>query len=97
VDLAESSVAEFCARFPEDEFYVNPAAALEAVRGRAQFNIIHPASGLKVDVMVPQSTPFNESRVFLAVLRPWAGRPAREAKRRVRTPSSIHASAKTAA
>ncbi len=62
VDLAEPSIAEFCARFPEDEFYVSSTAALEAVRSRTQFNIIHPASGLKVDVIVPESTPFNESR-----------------------------------
>lgn len=62
VDLTERSIAEFCARFPEPEFYVSSAAALEAVRSRTQFNIIHPGSGLKVDVIVPESTPFNESR-----------------------------------
>jgi len=62
VDLPEWKVAEFCRRFPEDEFYVSEIAAREAARNRSQFNIIHPASGLKVDVIVPEVNQFNESR-----------------------------------
>jgi hypothetical protein len=62
VDLSETQVAEFCHLFPEDEFYVSEAAALEAVRANAQFNVIHPASGLKVDVIVPEPSRFNQSR-----------------------------------
>ena len=37
-------------------------AAPEAVRRHSQFNIIHPGSGLKVDVIVPVSSEFNRSR-----------------------------------
>jgi hypothetical protein len=62
VDLREADIADFCRRFPPDEFYVSEQAVREAVRDRRQFNVIHPASGLKVDVIVPESTPFNESR-----------------------------------
>jgi hypothetical protein len=62
VDLPESRIAEFCRRFPQDEFYVSETAAHEAVINKTQFNIIHPASGLKVDVVVPEPSPFNESR-----------------------------------
>ena len=62
VDLSAQHVADFCRRFPQDEFYVSESAAREAVLHRTQFNIIHPASGLKVDVIVPDSSAFNESR-----------------------------------
>jgi hypothetical protein len=62
VDLSAQQIAEFCRRFPQDEFYVSEDAARDAVRRKSQFNIIHPASGLKVDVIVPDSNPFNESR-----------------------------------
>lgn len=62
VDLTESKVAEFCRQFPKSEFYLSESAALDAVRRKTQFNIIHPASGLKIDVIVPAETPFNQSR-----------------------------------
>ena len=62
VDLQTDNVVEFCRQFPEDAFYVSPTAALDAVRRRSQFNIIHPASGLKVDVIVSAPSEFNRSR-----------------------------------
>ena len=72
VELPEPRIAEFCRQFPEEEFYLSQAAAHDAVRRKAQFNIIHPASGLKVDVIVPEPSPFNESR-FARVRRVHAG------------------------
>jgi hypothetical protein len=72
VELPESRIEEFCRQFPEDEFYVSQASAHDAVRRKAQFNIIHPASGLKVDVIVPEPGPFNQSR-FARVRRVHAG------------------------
>ena len=65
--LSASQVSEFCSAFPESEYYVSEEAALEAVRSRGQFNIIHPTSGLKVDVIVPADTPFDRSRFKRAV------------------------------
>lgn len=62
VDLPERAVAELCRQFPEDDFYVSQDAASEAVRRRAQFNIIQPRSGLKVDVIVPSASEFNRAR-----------------------------------
>ena len=62
VDLPETAVDDFCREFPENEFYVSEDAALDAVRRRSQFNIIHPLSGFKVDIIVPESTEFNQSR-----------------------------------
>jgi hypothetical protein len=50
------------AAFPSDEFYVSEEAIGEAIRRRTQFNIIHPSSGLKVDIIVRKDTPFDQSR-----------------------------------
>jgi hypothetical protein len=61
-DLSADQVEEFCGQFPEDDFYVSAAAARDAVHRKSMFNIIHPRSGLKVDVMVPASSDFNRSR-----------------------------------
>lgn len=62
VDLPRERTAEFAASFPAGEFYVSEEAIQRAVNRRTQFNVIHPASGLKVDVMIPAPTPFNASR-----------------------------------
>ncbi len=38
---------------------------------KSQFNIIHPESGLKIDVIVPEPSAFNQSRFARArVLKP---------------------------
>jgi len=68
VDLPEERVADFCRRFPHEDFYVSESGAREAVFRKSQFNIIHPASGLKVDIIVPELSEFNESR-FVRVRR----------------------------
>jgi hypothetical protein len=62
VDLPASCVVAFCRAFPEDEFYVSEPAARQAVEQGSQFNVIHPGSGLKVDVIVGVDTAFNRSR-----------------------------------
>jgi len=72
VDLPEGTVPEFCRQFPEDDFYISEAAALDAVRRRSQFNIIQPRSGLKVDVIVPEASEFNRAR-FARARRVHAG------------------------
>ncbi len=68
VELSQERIGEFCRRFPPGDFYVSEAAARQAVLSKTQFNIIHPESGLKVDVIVPEPSPFNESR-FVRVRR----------------------------
>ena len=62
VDLPRELISDFAAAFPAGEFYVSEDAIRRAVTRRSQFNVIHPASGLKVDVMIPSPTPFNASR-----------------------------------
>ena len=52
VDLSSDQVTSLCAAFAGDEFYVSEVAAREAVRLRKQFNVLHPASGNKIDFMI---------------------------------------------
>ncbi len=63
VDLDESKAARLCAAFPPGEFYVSIQAAQEAVRARRQFNVIHPASGNKVDFMIARLDPWGRMQL----------------------------------
>src|SRR5262245_50754457 len=60
-ELKAEHVAPLCAAFAAPDFHVSEKAAREAVSRRFQFNIVHPASGLKVDVIVPPDTDFARS------------------------------------
>ncbi len=48
--------------FPASEYYVNDEMIREAIQHKGQFNIIHPSSGLKVDVIICRNTRFDASR-----------------------------------
>jgi len=48
--------------FPHEEFYFDAEMVREAIIHKSQFNIIHPGSGLKVDVILYQDTDFDRSR-----------------------------------
>ena len=50
-------------RFPADEFSIDERAARDAIRTSGQFNIIHPGSGLKIDVYVNPDTPYDRARL----------------------------------
>ena len=60
--IREEHIPGLLAAFPTDLFYLSEDAIREAIRIRGQFNIIHPGSGLKVDVMIRKETPFDRSR-----------------------------------
>jgi hypothetical protein len=62
VDLPADKIAQICAAFPSPDFYLSEDTVRRAVSRRGQFNIIHPTSGLKVDMMIPADSPFNRSR-----------------------------------
>lgn len=49
--------------FPPDEFYVDEEAARDAIGTSGQFNIIHPDSGLKIDVYISPDTPYDRARL----------------------------------
>ena len=59
IDVNEAQVLSLCRAFPVGEFYWSQQAALEAVRTRRQFNIIHNTSGNKVDFMIAKQTPWG--------------------------------------
>ena len=61
-DLHEDDIPKLKGCYPEGEFYFDEESAKRAVSSRSQFNIIHPESGLKVDVMISQADEFDHSR-----------------------------------
>src|SRR3990172_9183299 len=67
VELPPEKVQPLCACFPAPEYYVSETAARQAVLEQRQFNIIHPASGFKIDVIVAKQAPFDISRLSRAV------------------------------
>src|SRR5436309_2263540 len=63
VAMTPAHVPAFCAAFPAPEYFCSPEAATQAVQQRFQFNVLHPASGLKVDVMVATDSEFDRCRL----------------------------------
>jgi len=63
VALPPRQVGPLCDAFPPDEYYVSRDAALEAVRRRGQFNVIHPASGNKIDFMLARNDPWSRTQL----------------------------------
>ena len=63
VDLPATQIEKLLLAFPAAEFYVSQSAVEAAVAHRHQFNIIHPTSGLKVDVIVASDSDFDRERL----------------------------------
>lgn len=63
VELRAEQVSLLCRAFPETDFYVSEAAAKDAVARHGQFNVIHPASGNKIDFMIAGQTPWAAAQL----------------------------------
>jgi Nucleotidyl transferase AbiEii toxin, Type IV TA system len=63
LDLNLALVTQFCAAFPNGEFYLSEAAVRDAVRTRLQFNMIHPGSGNKVDFILTRPDSWNSGQL----------------------------------
>ena len=63
LDLNLAQLPQFCAAFPDDEFYLSEAAARDAVRTRFQFNVIHPGSGNKIDFILTRPESWNTNQL----------------------------------
>ena len=63
VDLKEQQVPGLCKAFSSDDFYVSERAALEAVRRKGQFNIIHSTSGNKIDMLIVPASAWGEAEM----------------------------------
>lgn len=61
-DIKQSNVDKFKSCFPENEFYLEVDSIKKALENLNQFNIIHPSSGLKVDVIVSKNDDFDKTR-----------------------------------
>ncbi len=70
VQLGLDAADGLCGAFPAPEFYVSTSAAREAVRMRGQFNVIHPASGNKIDFMIARDDPWGRSQLARRGPRP---------------------------
>ncbi len=62
VDLPSEKVSAFCAAFPLGEFYLSEEAVRTAVRTKHQFNVLLPASGLKIDFILFTESEFDQAR-----------------------------------
>ena len=60
--LQEKHIAGLLEAFLSHDFYVSEEAMTDAIRHQGQFNIIHPSSGLKVDVIIRNDSEFDRSR-----------------------------------
>ena len=49
--------------FPQPEFYLSEVAVREAIRTQFQFNVIHPASGNKIDFILPRTGDWSDARM----------------------------------
>jgi hypothetical protein len=71
--ITEADIPGLLSAFPETEFYISEDAVRDAVQHRNQFNIIHPSSGLKVDVVIQKDSEFDRSRFSRThIIRPVA-------------------------
>jgi hypothetical protein len=62
VQLSANRIGDFVEAFPSDEFYLDDERIRQAVESRGQFNVLHPASGLRIDVIIPEMDEFDRSR-----------------------------------
>lgn len=60
--IKDRHIAGLMKEFPADEFYLSDSMIKEAIFSHGQFNIIHPTSGLKIDVIIKKNSDFDNSR-----------------------------------
>jgi hypothetical protein len=60
--LERTDVVDLVAAFPDPEFYLNEAAVRDFVNRRVPFNVLHPASGNKIDFMPSRNDAWGRSQ-----------------------------------
>jgi hypothetical protein len=63
IDLKPGQIKSLCEAFAPPDYYVSEAAAQEAVRRPSQFNVIHPASGNKIDFMIASPAKWTTAQL----------------------------------
>ncbi len=61
-EVETGHVNELLKLFSVKDYYLSADAIHGAIKSKQMFNIIHPASGLKVDVMISKNSDFDQSR-----------------------------------
>ncbi len=63
IDLAPDQIVTLCSAYPEEEYYVSLVAAQQAAKEGGQFNVIHPASGNKIDFIIARRDAWGRQQV----------------------------------
>jgi hypothetical protein len=78
---------QLLAAFASPEFYVSPDAVRDALARRSTFNILHPATGYKLDIFVRSDDPFEQSALARRVPYPMPDAPGEPVQ--VQTPEDV--------
>jgi hypothetical protein len=63
IDPRADQLNAICDAFPESDFYVSKDAAKSAFQHRSQFNVIHPDSGNKIDLIFPKEDAWSREQI----------------------------------
>lgn len=63
IEPQPGQIEQLCDAFPSTDFYVSREAAARALEGRAQFNVIHPDSGNKIDFMISSVDAWGREQI----------------------------------
>jgi len=63
VDVSADDVSRLCDSFPDAEYYVSRDTARRAAEEGGQFNVIHPASGNKIDFIIARRDAWGRQQV----------------------------------
>lgn len=63
IDVGPQDARKFEQLFTQPEYYCPPIEVVnDEIQNRGQFNLLHPSSGLKIDVIIKKVTAFDNSR-----------------------------------
>lgn len=63
VRIGVQHIPSILACFPAPDFYVSRAAIEEAIRFASQFNVIHPTSANKIDLMIARAGAWGDAQL----------------------------------
>lgn len=63
IELRFGNVSALFEAFPAPEFFVTRESIVDAIRSGKQFNVVHPASGNKIDFMMSRDDHWSKSQM----------------------------------
>lgn len=73
VAFDSQSLGRFLAKLSEDEFYVSPEAARDALIRASMFNVVHFRTAWKIDLIMRKSRPFSQMEFSRRIFADLAG------------------------